>query len=275
MIRQAEPAGRPLLAAAIVELLRSRGPALVALSGGVDSSAVASLARDALGEDVVAATVTNSSVSSREVESARRAASAIGVRHRLIPAEPLEDAQYRTNGADRCFRCRSVETKALLEVGVAEGVAQYLDGIHVDDLGDERPGIRAMDSAGFFHPFLWARWKKTDVRRYARSVGLPNWDRPSNACLASRVARGEALSRELFATIDRAEGLLLDRGFRRVRVRVQGDAARVEVERSETARLAEGTLRRELTERLLALGFRSVSFDREGFRPRGELPVLR
>ena len=259
----------------IVALLRERGPALVALSGGVDSAVVASLARAALGEKVIAATVASGSVSSRELDSARGAARAIGLRHLLVEAEPLADERYRSNGADRCFRCRSVETRALREAGEAEGVAQYLDGIHVDDLGDDRPGLRAMDGAGFFHPLLWAAWRKADVRGYARSVGLPNWDRPSNACLASRVARGESISRELLETIDRAEGLLLDRGFRRVRVRVRGGEARVEVDRSETGRLAAEPLRAELTERLLGLGFRAVVFDPEGYRSRDQLPVVR
>ena len=270
-----DPGRRPLRDGELVELLRGRGPALVALSGGVDSSVVASLAWTALGERVVAATVASSSVAARELEAARTAARAIGIRHRLVPAEPLEDDGYRANGVDRCFRCRSVETRALRALGETERVVQYLDGIHVDDLGDDRPGIRAMDDAGFFHPLLWAGWGKADVRRYARSAGLPNWDRPSNACLASRVTRGEAISGELLARIERAEEALLDRGFRRVRVRVRGTGARVEVDAAETPRLLRGPLRAEITERLLALGFRSVSFDPEGYRSREQLPVLR
>jgi uncharacterized protein len=275
MLARAVPKDRFRPDGEIIALLRERGPALVALSGGVDSSVVASLARAALGEHVVAATVASGSVSSRELDAARGAARAIGLRHLLVHAEPLADERYRSNEADRCFRCRSIETRALREAGEAEGVAQYLDGIQVDDLGDDRPGIRAMEDAGFFHPLLWAAWTKDDVRRYARSVGLPNWDRPSNACLASRVARGEAISQELLETIDRAEGLLLDRGFRRVRVRVRGGEARVEVDRSETGRLAEEPLRGELTERLLGLGFRAVVFDPEGYRSRDQLPVVR
>jgi len=259
----------------IVAFLRARGRALVALSGGVDSSAVAALAHAALGPQVLAATVVSSSVSARELDAARRAAEVVGLRHVLVDAEPLSDAQYRANGADRCYRCRTVETTALRQLGEAEGVRQYLDGIHRDDLGDDRPGIRAMDGAGFFHPLLWASWTKADVRRYARSFGLPNWDRPSNACLASRVARGEVISRELLERIDRAEGVLLDRGFRRVRVRVRGGAARIEVDGSEVVRLDDPALRAELTERLRALGFPTVTIDPRGYPPREQLPVVR
>jgi pyridinium-3,5-biscarboxylic acid mononucleotide sulfurtransferase len=275
MLSVTVPAGSPRSERDIVRLLRERGPALVALSGGVDSSAVASLARAALGERVVAATVVSGSVSSRERDAAQAVAEALGLRHRWVAAEPLDDPQYRANGPDRCFRCRTVETAALREVGTAEGVAQYLDGIHADDLGDDRPGIRAMDEAGFFHPLLWAGWTKSDVRRYARSAGLPNWDRPSNACLSSRVARGEAISAELLERIDRAEGLLLDRGFRRVRVRVGGGAARVEVDPSEADRLAEVALRAALATEFRELGFLGVTFDPTGYRSREQLPVVR
>lgn len=261
--------------AEIVAFLRSRGPALVALSGGVDSSAVAALAHAALGPCALAATVVSGSVSSYEVDAALEAARSLGLRHRLVFAEPLTDEQYRANGADRCYRCRSVEMRALLEAGEDEGVRQYLDGIHLDDLDDDRPGIRAMDEAGFFHPFLWAAWTKEEVRRYARSVALPNWDRPSNACLASRVARGEPISHELLRRIERAERVLLERGFRRVRVRVRAEGARVEVDSSEVGRLDDPCLRAEITERLRGLGFSSVAFDPRGYVGREQLPVVR
>jgi len=275
MLESSAPPAPRRSAEEIVGLLRERGPALVALSGGVDSSAVASLARLALGDRALAVTVTSSAVSSRELAAAGALARAVGLRHRVVRAEPLADDRYRANGPDRCFWCRSVESRAFLEVGAAEGVAQYLDGIHLDDLGDDRPGVRAMEEAGFFHPLLWAGWTKSDVRRYAKAQGLPNWDRPSNACLASRVARGETISAELLERIDRAEGVLLDRGFRRVRVRVRGDGATVEVDRSETGRLMEPSLRRELSLRLRDLGFACVTFDPQGHLAREALPVLR
>jgi pyridinium-3,5-biscarboxylic acid mononucleotide sulfurtransferase len=267
--------GAPRPDAEIVDLLRGRGPALVALSGGVDSAAAASLAHRALGDRALAATVVSRSVSPRELDAARAAARSVGLRHLLVRAEPLDDPRYRENEADRCYRCRTVETTALREAGASEGAVQYLDGVHRDDLADDRPGLRAMDEAGFFHPLLWAGWGKADVRRYARSVGLPNWDRPSNACLASRVARREPLTPELLERIDRAEGVLLDRGFRRVRVRVRGDVASVEVGADETARLAAGALRADLTASLVALGFRTVAFDPVGYRSREQLPVVR
>jgi pyridinium-3,5-biscarboxylic acid mononucleotide sulfurtransferase len=275
MREEAVPAGSPRPDGELVARIREGGAAVIALSGGVDSSAVAALARAALGERVLALTVASSAVPAHERRAAVLAAEALGLRHRFVDAEPLEDAGYRANAADRCFRCRTVEGRALRSWGEREGAAQFLDGIHLDDLGDDRPGIRAMDDAGFSHPLVWGRWRKADVRGYARAVGLPNWDRPSNACLASRVARGEPISRELLERIDRAETVLLDRGFRRVRVRSRGRSARIEVGAEETGRLDEPGLRAELTGRLLALGFGSVTFAPDGYRAPGELPVVR
>jgi len=154
-------------------------------------------------------------------------------------------------------------------------VRQLLDGIQLNDLSDDRPGLRAMDEAGFTHPLLWAGWDKAAVRRYARAVGLPNADRPSNACLASRVARGQAISEELLGRIDRAEHLLTDRGFRRVRVRVQGTAARIEVDRSEVSRLEEPTFLQEVSLELRAIGFTSVSVDPRGYLSQERLLTVR
>lgn len=273
----ARPARFPLRPRAeLLERLRAGGPALVALSGGVDSGLVASLAHEALGSAAVAVTLCGSAVSDREVERARQVAAAVGIEHVVLPADPLASAEYRANGPDRCYHCRTIEAGALREVASARGSAQMLDGIHLDDLADERPGIRAMDKAGFFHPLLWAGWGKSAVRDEARARGLPNWDRPSDACLASRVARGEPISAELLGRIDRAEGWLYGRGFRRVRVRVQSGGVRIEVDPAEVARFEDPRLTAEVTEELRALGFPSVRIDPRGYRGgSGELPVVR
>ncbi len=265
----------PRTAQEIVERLRTGGPALVALSGGVDSAAVASLAYRALGAAARAATVVSASVSAEELASTRAVVRRLGIPHTFVEAEPLDDERYRANGEDRCYRCRSVETRALRAVGEQAGARQFLDGLHRDDLGDDRPGIRAMEESGFTHPLIWAGWAKPEVRRYAADSGLPNAARPSNACLASRVARGEPISRELLGRIERAERLLLEQGFVRVRVRVRGGAARVEVDRTEVDRLEDPTLRTELTRTIRELGFVSVAFDPHGYTARELLPTVR
>jgi len=250
----------------LVARIRKGGRALVALSGGVDSSLVAALAYSAIGEEAVAVTLVSPSVSHSEVVRAERVASAIGLEHVLLRADPLSRAEYRANGPDRCYFCRSVETSVLREFGAARSVRQYLDGVQRDDLSDDRPGLRAMNEAGFEHPLLWAGWGKREVREEARRRGLPNWDQPSDACLASRVAHGDPVSAELLARIESAEKVLLDRGFRRVRVRVRSGAARIEVDPSEVPRLLEEPLASEVTAAVAQVGFRSVSVDPRGYR---------
>jgi pyridinium-3,5-biscarboxylic acid mononucleotide sulfurtransferase len=259
--------------AEIVRRLAARGAAIVALSGGVDSSLVAALAAEALGARSLAVTVRGPAVAAREIDRARRVAAAVGIAHREVAVDPLARDDYRANTARRCYFCRSVETEALRAIGAANGARQYLDGIHLDDLVDDRPGIRAMDEAGFDHPLAWAGWTKREVRASARARGLPNWDQPSDACLSSRVARGEPITAELLARIERGEERVLARGFRRVRVRARAGGARVEVDPADVPRLLEEPMASEVRAELTELGFAPVVLDPRGYAR--SLPVVR
>ncbi|MGP8146188.1 MAG: ATP-dependent sacrificial sulfur transferase LarE [Thermoplasmata archaeon] len=259
------PLPPPRSADEVVARIRSGGRAVVALSGGVDSSLVAALAFSALGPEALAVTLTGPAVSGNEVSRAERVALSIGVEHVLLTVDPLSRAEYRENRPDRCYFCRSVETSVLREFGVARSAVQYLDGVHRDDLTDERPGLRAMDEAGFYHPLLWAGWGKAEVRAEARRRGLPNWDQPSEACLASRITHGDPVTRELLARIESAEAFLLGLGFRRVRVRVHGGSARIEVDPSEVSRLRTEPLASEVTHEVARLGFTNVTIDPQGY----------
>jgi pyridinium-3,5-biscarboxylic acid mononucleotide sulfurtransferase len=191
MVVDAARPSAPVAESALVERIRRGGAALVALSGGVDSALVAALAVAALGPEVVAVTLTGPAVSRAESERAAAVARSLGVEHHVLTANPLDVAEYRANASDRCYFCRSVETRRLKEFGTPRGVRQYLDGVHLDDLHDDRPGLRAMNEAGFDHPLVWGGWTKADVRRAARGRGLPNADQPSDACLASRPRGGD------------------------------------------------------------------------------------
>jgi uncharacterized protein len=257
-------AGR-LPEAEIVHRIAGRGSALVALSGGVDSSLVAALARDALGGASLAVTLAGPAVARSEVDRARRVARAVGIEHRVIEIDPLARADYRANTPNRCYFCRTVETEALRREGTAWGATQYLDGVHVDDLSDSRPGLKAMDEAGFDHPLAWAGWRKADVRAAACGRDLPNWDQPSDACLSSRVIHGDPISVELLAQIEAGEAWVLARGFRRVRVRTRQRSARVEVDPDEVARLRSEPLATEVRKALGALGFDPVELDPRGY----------
>ncbi len=248
--------------------LASGGLTLVALSGGVDSAVVAQLAFRALGRRAQAATLIGPAVSRAEVDRATAVAGAIGISHLLVPVDPLTSPEYRANPSDRCYFCRQIEAAALRAWGSEHGIVRYVDGLHADDLGDDRPGIRAMDEAGFTHPLLAAGWRKSDVRRYARSAGLPNADTPSDACLASRFARGRSISADGLARVARAEERLRARGFVRVRVRTDGDDARVEVDPGEVPRLLASPLAAAVVSELRALGYVRVTLDERGYRPR-------
>jgi uncharacterized protein len=254
--------------AELLEELREGGATVVALSGGVDSATVAALARRALGARATAVTLAGPAVSADEVERARFVAQAIGISHEVLAVDPIADPRYRSNPSNRCYFCRSVETRTIRDWGASRGIESYLDGVHLDDLGDDRPGIRAMDEAGFRHPLVWARWRKVDVRAFARSVGLPNWDAPSDACLASRIRHGQEVTAPLLARIDVAERGLRGRGFRRVRVRVEGDRARIEVDGPEVARLTAEPMASEVRATLLELGFSAVEVDPAGYHGR-------
>jgi uncharacterized protein len=248
--------------------LAGGGRCAVALSGGVDSAVVASILRSAIGDEAYAVTLSGPAVSAEEVKRAAEVARVIGIAHAIVPADPLSSELYRSNPPNRCYACRTVETARIRAWGEEVGIARYVDGVHLDDLGDDRPGLRAMDEAGFAHPLVWAGWRKDDVRAFARSIGLPNADQPSDACLASRVRHGQWISAELLGKVEEAERGLHARGFRRVRVRVDGSAARVEVDPGEVGRLLSEPTSSEVRRELARLGFDPVEIDPSGYRPR-------
>jgi pyridinium-3,5-biscarboxylic acid mononucleotide sulfurtransferase len=258
----------PLSADELIRRIAPGGPALVAMSGGVDSAVVAHLAFASLGGLAHAVTLTGPAVSADEIERAKAVAQRIGIDHHLVASDPLALPEYRTNPSNRCYFCRKTETSALLQWGREHGVAQWLDGVHVDDLSDDRPGLRAMNEAGFLHPLADAGWSKSSVREYAHRVGLPNWNAPSDACLASRVAHGHEISPELLGRVERAEASVRRLGYRRVRVRTDGANARVEVGADEVGRLADRAQAEAVLLAVRSAGFEPVTLDPVGYRAR-------
>lgn len=254
--------------------LQQLGSVVIAMSGGVDSAVVAAAAYRALGSRSLAVTLRGPAVPREEVERAARVAGAIGISHRFVDLDPTTDERYARNPTNRCYFCRSQEGSTLVDLARRDGYAFVVDGIHCDDLGDDRPGVRAMDERGVRHPLLEAGLGKSEVRQLAREFGLPNWDTPSNSCLASRVAHGELIRPELLGRIDEAETYLRELGFRQVRVRTSQGAARIEVGAEETSRLLEGPTAAQVEGHLRALGFSQVTLDPRGYRPGGGREAL-
>ncbi len=240
--------------------------ACVALSGGVDSSIVFAVAARALGPDrVVAVTVVAPVMIGDEVLAAQALAAELGVAHVAVEVPLMDDPDFVANSRERCYTCKAMVLDAVARVADERGMAVVLDGANRDDLGDERPGMRAAAERGVRHPLIEAGLGKAEARRLARGLGLGVWDAPAQACLASRIPFGERISEEALRRIGAAEKALRELGFGACRVRAHGPLARVEVPVDEIGRAA-GAERGEIARRLRALGFTWVTLDLVGLR---------
>ena len=247
--------------------IRQYNKVAIAFSGGVDSSFLLKVASDVLGsENVIAITLKAAVNPEREVAEAVEMAELTGVKHIIIPVDVMSIPGFRENPPDRCYICKRAIFERIIKEASGYGIDIIFDGTNADDVNDYRPGMKALKELGVISPLRECDLGKSEIRKYLKEFGIKTWDKPSMACLASRVPYNEPITEEKLGMVEKAEGFLQAMGFIQFRVRCHGSIARIEIAPEEMTKVLDMSIMKDINDKLKNAGFQYVTLDMQGYR---------
>ena len=248
----------------LIKYLKGLGKVVLAFSGGVDSTFLLRVAKEALGDNVKAVTIMSPYIPKWEIAEAKEIAKELGVQHEIIEAPIIDSIKF--NPENRCYLCKTAVFSMILSIAKKQDYNCVIDGTNLDDISDYRPGLKALKELEIKSPLLECKVTKAEIRAFSKELGLNTWDKPAYACLLTRIPYGNELKVEDFEKIENAEKYMMSIGFRAIRVRCHGDLARVEVSKNDRSKLFDEALLDTIAKKIKECGFKYVTLDLQGYR---------